>query len=147
MAIQDEAGNELGVVCNIIPEMPMGREGGNICMAEAGRGMAIAGSVAAARKQTRGGKFYYLALQAKMTRRPYVGLGASAAPGQASIIAKCIEMNTSSCSCEIILETDSSEDAWFLEVTYKVISLRVFYKSFKEAKEDDLERMKEAQSK
>uniref|UniRef100_A0A7S3VD81 Uncharacterized protein n=1 Tax=Chaetoceros debilis TaxID=122233 RepID=A0A7S3VD81_9STRA len=96
----------------------VGREGGNIYMAEAGRGMAIAGSVATARKQTRGGKFYYLILQAKMTRRPYVGLGTNAAPGQASIVAKCIEMNTSSCSCEIILETDSSEDAWFLEVTY-----------------------------
>jgi len=147
VAIQDEAGDELGVVCNIVPEMPMGREGGNICMAEAGRGMAIAGSVAAARQQTRGGKFYYLALQAKMTRRPYVGLGTSAAPGQASIVAKCIEMKKRSCSCEIILETDSSEDAWFLEVTYKVISLKTFRRLFQEAKKDDLKRMKEAQSK
>jgi len=147
MAIQDEAGNELGVACNIVPEMPMGREGGGICFAEAGRGMAIAGSVAAARKQTRDGKFYYLALQAKLTRRPYAGLGTNEAPGQASIVAKCIEMNASSCSCEIILETDSNEDAWFLEVTYKMISLGVFRRYFKDAKEDDLERMKESQSK
>ncbi len=56
-------------------------------------------------------------------------------------------MKSSSCSCEIILETDSSEDTWFLEVTYNIISLKVFRKFFKEAEDDDLERMKEVQSK
>ena len=51
-------------VCTIKPEIPIGSEFGPICAAEAGRHLAIVGSVAAALNQpsSRPGKYYYLAL-------------------------------------------------------------------------------------
>ncbi len=55
----------VGFCCTVDPEMPIGREQGSpISFSEAGRHMAIAGSVAAALNQPseRNGKYYYLAM-------------------------------------------------------------------------------------
>ena len=51
-------------VCTVKPDMPIGSEMGPISAAEAGRCLAIAGSVAAALNQSssRPGKYCYLAL-------------------------------------------------------------------------------------
>ena len=48
-ALKNEPTNEVhGIICDVIPEMTQGREGGTHTLAEAGRHMAIAGSIAAA---------------------------------------------------------------------------------------------------
>ena len=158
--LSDGKSNEVhGIACNVMPEMPHGREGGVLTLGEAGRHMAIAGSVAAAMVQPRQGKFYYLALDAKMSRKPFKGINSSIDDDRtevlpqkyASIFAKCIDMGGDSqksrhCSSEITLEISPDEDAWFLEVSYYMIPARVFRKMFGETDAETIARMKGADS-
>ena len=141
-----------GIACDAHIEMPHGREDGTLTAAEAGRHMAIAGSVASAMIQPKDGKFYYLALEAKMSRKPFTGFVSSATNSgdykYASIFATCTDMvpKTRSCSSEIILEVNPDEDAWFLQVSYVMIPRKVFRKLYGEADMDTILRMEEAES-
>merc|ERR1719223_242258 len=100
--------------------------------------------------QPKGGKFYYLALDAKISRKPFTGVtGAvqSSADGYASILATCTDMggsNPRSCSSEILLETSPNEDAWFLQVSYVMIPQKLFRKLYGEVDVDTILRMQEA---
>jgi len=136
-----------GIACDAHIEMPHGREDGTLTAAEAGRHMAIAGSVASAMIQPKDGKFYYLALEAKMSR--FVSSATNSGDYKyASIFAKCTDMapKTRSCSSEIILEVNPDEDAWFLQVSYVMIPMKVFRKLYGEADMDTISRMEETES-
>jgi hypothetical protein len=63
-------GESLAFISTVIPEMPLSYENGSMSAAEAGRHGAIAGSVAAALNNRASGKFYYLALDAEIRKKP-----------------------------------------------------------------------------
>ncbi len=161
--LKDKKTNEVkGVICDVIPEMPHGREGGVLTLAEAGRHMAIAGSIASAMVQPKEGKFYYLALDAKMSRKSFTGIASASVADEdgyrtklsphkhASIFAKCVDMGASPksrhCSSEITLEISPDEDAWFLEVTYYMIPANTFRKMYGETDAETISRMKNSES-
>ena len=125
-----ETRNPLGFFCTAEREMPLGREGGEFSTAEAGRHMAIAGSIAAALRQTNEGKFYYLALDCRVTRRVYQGVADGVQEGSSAITARCTELTKRTATCEILMKTSKDTFARHLTVTYVVLSERAFKRMY-----------------
>ena len=127
-AVLADLENAIAFSCSVTPKMPLGRECGDMIGGEAGRHMAIAGSVAAAlRQKPKSGKHYYLALDHCMTRRTFQGIG-TAESGSSSIIATCVDFGKRTAKVEVLLETTGDHPAWHLEVEYAVIPEKVFKK-------------------
>ena len=70
LVYSSKTGVPAGFVCQVKAEMPLGREAGEMASGEAGRHMAIAGSVAAALNNPKDGKHYYLALDVEFEQFP-----------------------------------------------------------------------------
>jgi len=126
-----------GFACTVQAEMPLGREGGDMIFAEAGRHMAIAGSIAAALNNPVPGKFYYLALDAALARCPFEGIADAlfgttdvAVEGCSVICCQCMEITARSATCEIRLESSHTLSAWHLKVQYAVIPEKAFKKMY-----------------
>lgn len=126
-----------GFACTVQAEMPLGREGGDMIFAEAGRHMAIAGSIAAALNNPAPGKFYYLALDAALARCPFEGIAdavfgttAVAVDGRSVICCQCKEITARAATCEIRLESLHTLSAWHLKVQYAVIPEKAFKKMY-----------------
>ena len=125
-------------VCTVKPEMPIGSEIGPICAAEAGRHLAIAGSVAAALNQPscRPGKHYYLALDNTLSTclSPDNEFFADAikdySDGHDHIIiyAICSDLSKKSATSEVLMKFPDSlgGDTWHLRTTYSVMSEKLF---------------------
>jgi hypothetical protein len=127
-AVLADLENAIAFSCSVTPKMPLGRECGDMIGGEAGRHMAIAGSVAAAlRQKPKSGKHYYLALDHYMTRHTFQGIG-TAESGSSSIIATCVDFGKRTAKVEVLLETTGDHPAWHLEVEYAVIPKKVFKK-------------------
>lgn len=125
-----EKKNGVELFCTVKTEMPVGREVGLVSLAEAGRHMAIAGSVAAALNQPNKGKHYYLALDNRMIRVPYDTdiddrMPKGTKSGETVILAWCTNLGKREAACEIIMKVPGEDEAWFLSLTYSVISEKV----------------------
>lgn len=111
------------------PELPMDMEGGPVCAAEAGRHMAILGSVACATHKREGGKrLYYLAERA-LLQAP----DDSDASGAASLLhvsAQCVEARTRVARAECELRQANGTLLFGLGVTYKLVPEDVFQRLF-----------------
>lgn len=126
-----------GFLCTVDPDMAVGREAGTISSAEAGRHMAIAGSVAAALNQpkTKSGKHYYLAFEFELKTL-------STPPSQhfdvmkklkndgtdVTILALCTDLNKRKAVCEIVMQfpKERGGEVWHICVTYDIIPEKVF---------------------
>lgn len=131
--IAARTGTNVGFLCTVQAEMPLGRECGDMGMGEAGRHMAIAGSVAAALQNPTRGKFYYLVLHAEVTHVPYEGTAGDLfstscidTRGRSAVHCRCTEITQRIAHCVVRLETSESLPAWQLKVKYAVIPERVF---------------------
>ena len=122
-------------VCTVKPEMPIGSEIGPVCAAEAGRHLAIAGSVAAALYQpsSRPGKYYYLALDNNLsTSLPpdnefFSDAMKDYSDGHYHIIiyAICSDLSKKSATSQVLMKFLDSLGGgmWHLRTTYAVTSV------------------------
>ena len=136
----------LAFICTINPEMPHSFESGSMSMAEAGRHGAIAGSVAAALNNEVSGKFYYLALDAIVRKKPTSKdldddlkshlQSKSLADSSTKIIAVNSEQSNRDAKSEIYLVDDTGSDMWHLTITYKKIPYKAFSRFFPRVVDD-----------
>jgi len=129
-ALRDVRSSQPGdATASVHPELPMDMEAGPVCAAEAGRHMAILGSVACAtHKRESGKRLYYLAERA-LLQAPDI----SEADGAASLLhvsARCVESRTrvAQAACEL-RQTDGTL-LFGLGVTYKLVPEDVFQRLF-----------------
>jgi len=135
----------LGFSCTVDPEMSIGREAGSpISFPEAGRHMAIAGSVVAALNQppTKNGKHYYLAMdchleaasdvtpimQTFLTSQIPAGMN-DLKNDQIIISAVCCELTNRKAVCEIMMQFPKEYggvEPYYLRVNYTVMAPKVF---------------------
>lgn len=150
-----------GFCCTVEPEMSIGREqGSHISFSEAGRHMAIAGSVVAALNQPaskKNGKRYYLAMDCLLETQDAKSeekllpdfslhhdsllknaqiLEEDEAPSERNnivISAVCCELTNRKAVCEVMMhfpESYGEADPYYLHVTYSVLAPKVFRKFY-----------------
>jgi hypothetical protein len=133
----------ISFTCTVKPEMPFCRETGSMASAEAGRHMAIAGSVAAALNNKKKGKHYYLALSNDISNIVLPDLSAVASATSSStgslavmdndtavITAHCISINKREAVCKITMMIPGKKEVWHLVTTYSVIAEKLFKRRF-----------------
>jgi hypothetical protein len=126
----------ISFMCTVKPEMPLCREPGPMASAEAGRHMAIAGSIAAALNNSKKSKHYYLALKNELTSialpddvttsSTSTSSGVESTDNAFTITARCIKVNKKEAECVITMDIPKQNLLWHLTVTYSVIPEKLF---------------------
>lgn len=116
----------------VYPEQPLGNECPPIQSAEAGRHLAILGSVVAGLMNPRVGKTYYLACSAELRRLspPLVDKGPLLAEGKGLIL------NRRRAKSETLLFSQSGVPLYSLTTFYQVINDRLFDQLFSDHRQD-----------
>ncbi len=107
-------------------EYPLGREVGPMSAAEAGRHLALVGSLAAASLQADDRQHYYLARRASL-RRKHPGGGAGTGPLR--VVARAL-LSRRSASASTVLKLASGRPVLELDVEYSVLSAKSFTRIF-----------------
>lgn len=129
-ALRDVHSPQSGLAhASVQPELPMDMEAGPVCAAEAGRHMAILGSVACATHTSDPRKrLYYLAERALLRAPEY-----SDAEGPASLLhvsARCVDSRLRSARSECELRLIDGTLLFGLDVTYKLVPEDIFRRLF-----------------